>query len=114
MNVSSQVKMEYPFPPNEFAQRVKLWKEAKGFTEMEDDIKAQEKQTLLGLRVLGDALDKNCEAYVEYPITDQEKAIECWYIIADLCNLIRCYATRGDFNGELFGLNVLFRILSEE
>ena len=108
VNVSSQVKMEYPFPPNDLAQRVQLWKEAKGFTELEDDINEEEDRVYSQMEIIYNFLCGGSEP------SDQEKAIACWYLIAELCNLIRCYATRGDFNGELFGLNVLFRILSEE
>lgn len=108
MNTVSKVKMEYPFPPNEFAERVKLWKEAKEFNEVEDNVNLQEDLVYSQMERIFKFL---CNGET---LSDQEKAIDCWYLINDLCNLIRCYAARADFNGELFGLNVLFRILSEE
>ena len=107
MNTISRVKMEYPFPANDVAQQAQLWKDAKEFSEVNFCVDSQRGAAIAALDALRDNLNEN-------KLADVQIALESWKTIFDLCNLIRCVATRSDFNGELIGLNVLFRILAEE
>lgn len=122
MAMSYRVKMEYPFPPNNNAQLVAAWNEAANQIEADNPKELNEQV----VKCLGEAQDM-CErqrlelvgAMQEYidvaninNVTVNQTVTQGWKLMMHLSNYIRCVASLGDLDGEMYGLQVLMDFMA--
>lgn len=124
MATNYQVRMEYPFPPNNNAQLTQAWNEAANQIEAENPHELNESVTECfgeAIAVTGkqeDLVKEKMEEYIsivdDRSVPYNQRIIKGWKLIMEVSNYIRCCAALGDLDGEMYGLKVLMDFMAGE
>lgn len=124
MATNYQVRMEYPFPPNNNAQLAQAWNEAANQIEAENLHELNEGVTECFDEAIAltdkqeDLVKEKMEEYIsivdDRSVPYDQCVIKGWKLIMAISNYIRCCAALGDLDGETYGLKVLMDFMAGE
>lgn len=124
MATNYQVRLEYPFPPNNNAQLAKAWNDAANQIEAENPHELNEGVTECFCEAAAvtdkqeDLVKEKMEEYLfivdDRSVPYDQCVIKGWKLIMEISNYIRCCAALGDLDGEMHGLKVLMDFMMGE
>jgi hypothetical protein len=124
MATNYQVRLEYPFPPNNNAQLAQAWNEAANQIEAENPHELNEGVTECFAEATAvtdkqeDLVKEKMEEYMsivdDRSVPYDQCVIKGWKLIMEISNYIRCCAALGDLDGEMHGLKVLMDFMAGE